>query len=226
MRGFALHSFNSTITHFKESGGKNLVEDTGERVIPEYMKPSNGMLLEHMARYQFALPYVTGRVLDLSCGSGYGTHMVAKKRKNEVEGVVGVDIDEEIIQYAKAYYYHPKSSFLVENAVSPNLTDKIGTFDTILSFETYEHIEDEQQLLDNYYNLLKPGGTLVVSTPFGEGRGVECGSPFHIHQITPEEFRGLFESYKTAEFYYQKGVLVEPPREGQHYPLGIAVCTK
>jgi len=210
----------------KESGGNNLVEDTGERVIPEYMKPSNGLLLEHMARYQFALPYVTGRVLDLSCGSGYGTHMMAKNRKNEIKEVIGIDIDEDIIKYAKANYYHPKSFFQKENAVDPELPEKLGTFDTIISFETYEHIEEEQQLLHNYYTLLRPGGTLIVSTPFGEGRGKECGSPFHIHQIKPEDFRNLFQDYSSAEFYYQKGVLIEPPREGLHYPLGIAVCKK
>lgn len=210
----------------KESGGINLVEDTGERVIPEYMKPSNGLLLEHMARYQFALPYMKGRVLDLSCGAGYGTHMIAKNRKKNIEEIIGVDLDQDIIKYAKHNYYHPLSSFQVKNAVDPNLPQDLGIFDVIVSFETYEHIEEEQQLLDNYFNLLKPGGTLIISTPFGQGRGKECGSPFHVHQITPEEFKSLFESYSTTEFFYQKGVLIEPPREGQHYPLGIAVCKK
>lgn len=202
------------------------MDDTGERVIPERMKPSNGMLLEHMARYQFALPYVTGRVLDLSCGAGYGTHMVAKGCKYDVEEVIGVDIDEEIIQYARGVYHHPVSTFMVMNAVDPELPNKLGTFDTILSFETYEHIAEEQQLLDNYYRLLKPGGTLIISTPFGEGRGVECGSPFHVHQITKEEFLQLFPAYTSVSYYYQKGVLIEPPREEVHYPLGIAVCRK
>lgn len=203
-----------------------MVEDTGERVIPEFMKPSNKLLLEHMARYQFALPYVRGRVLDLSCGSGYGTHMMVKDKREEVDEVIGVDIDENIIQYARGAYYHPKSSFQVENAVDPKLPQKLGMFDTITSFETYEHIKEEKELMENYYRLLKPGGTLVVSTPFGKGRGIECGSPFHVHQITPEEFRKLFTDYTSVKFYYQNGVLVEPPRDGVYYPLGIAVCTK
>ncbi|KGP71087.1 class I SAM-dependent methyltransferase [Pontibacillus yanchengensis] len=202
------------------------MEDTGERVIPEYMKSSNKLLLEHMARYQFALPYVQGRVLDLSCGAGYGTHMMAKERKHETEEVIGIDIDEEIIHYAKGAYHHPKSSFKVMNAVDPDLPEKLGTFDTIISYETYEHIKEEELLLQNYYRLLKPGGTLLVSTPFGKGRGKECGSPFHVHQLTPEEFQELFTDYRSTEFFYQKGVLIEPPREDVHYPLGIAVCTK
>lgn len=53
----------------------------GERIIPKLMKPMNGMLLEHIARYYFATPYVRGRVLDIACGTGYGSHLVAKERK-------------------------------------------------------------------------------------------------------------------------------------------------
>lgn len=189
------------------------------------MKPMNKLLLEHIARYQFALPYTEGRVLDLSCGSGYGTHMIAKERKNVIDEVIGVDIDEEIIVYARATYYHPKSSFHIADATDPTLVNQLGTFDVILSFETLEHIENEQAILENYNRLLKPGGVLIVSTPFGEGRGIPCGSPFHVHQLKPEEFRELFHNYE-ATFYYQKGVLVVPAEEGLEYPLGIAVCKK
>jgi hypothetical protein len=38
----------------------NMLKYTGERVIPELMKPTNGMLLEHVARYYFSTPYVHG----------------------------------------------------------------------------------------------------------------------------------------------------------------------
>ncbi|GEN47134.1 class I SAM-dependent methyltransferase [Alkalibacillus haloalkaliphilus] len=203
-----------------------MIEDTGERVIPKMMDPMNPLLLEHIARYQFALPYLHGRVLDLSCGSGYGSHMIIKSRKREVEEVVGIDLDPKVINYAKGEYYHPKTQFIEANATDATLVDLIGTFDAIVSFETIEHIAEEQALLNNYYRLLKPGGTLVVSTPFGRGRGQPCGSPFHVHQLTEQEFEALFTSYSTSQFYYQNGVLIEPKREGIRYPLGIAVCTK
>ena len=203
-----------------------MIEDTGERVIPEFMDPMNNLLLEHIARYQFALPYVKGRVLDLSCGSGYGTHRIAKKMKKEIDEVIGVDIDSAFIDYARGKYYHPKSSFDVADAEDDCLPDKLGKFDTIVSFETLEHIENEEQILNNYYNLLKDGGTLLVSSPFGKGRGIPCGSPFHVHQLTPEEFQSLFYRYRTKQFYYQNGVLIEPPGKDIYYPLGIAVCEK
>ncbi|MET3683944.1 2-polyprenyl-3-methyl-5-hydroxy-6-metoxy-1,4-benzoquinol methylase [Alkalibacillus flavidus] len=201
-----------------------MIDDTGERVIPKKMDPLNPLLLEHIARYQFALPYLHGRVLDLSCGAGYGSHMIAKRRKKQVEEVVGIDLDPDIIQYAKGEYYHPKTQFVVENAIDETLIDRYGTFDAIVSFETIEHIAEEKALLDNYKRLLKPGGTLIVSTPFGQGRGKPCGSPFHVHQLTIAEFHDLFADYEHVDFYYQNGVLIEPGREGVHSPLGIAVA--
>jgi len=203
-----------------------VVKNTGERVIPEYSDPMNNLLLEHAARYQFSLSYMRGRVLDLSCGAGYGTHMIAKQCKHVIDEVIGVDIDEEIIRYAKGTYYHPKSSFEIHDAIDPHLSSHLGTFDVIVSFETYEHIKEEEELLHNYYQLLNPGGKLIISTPFGKGRGKECGSPFHVHQITPQEFRNLFTDYAKQEFFYQNGVLIEPPREDVYYPLGLAVCEK
>lgn len=205
-----------------------MLEDTGERVIPDQMKPSNGLLLEHLARYQFCLPYVKGRVLDLACGSGYGTQFIAKKKKRDVDDVIGLDANEEAVKYARSRYYHPNVDYYCENAVDTLLAKKYGTFDTIVSFETLEHIEDEKQFLFNLYELLSPGGTILLSTPFGNGRGMECGSPFHVHQLTIREFYHLFNGYPydKVEYYFQRGVLIEPPVEERYYPLGIAICYK
>ncbi|SET06052.1 Methyltransferase domain-containing protein [Salinibacillus kushneri] len=205
-----------------------MLQDTGERVIPDNMDSMNMLLLEHLARYQFSLPHVHGRVLDLSCGAGYGTQFIAKRLKNEIHEVIGIDIDKDVIHYAKGRYHHPKASYYVKDATDPSLPQQLGQFDSIISFETLEHIAKEEKLLQNYYQLLKPGGTLIVSTPFGKGRGKKCGSPFHVHQLTPGEFRDLFTSYQEVSFFYQNGVLIEPhpPKEGVYYPLGIAVSKK
>lgn len=206
-----------------------MVEWTGERIIPKLLKPSNGMLLEHLARYYFATPYIRGRVLDLACGTGYGCHMVAKERKREVTEIVGVDNDPETLRYANREYNHQKVTFLQGDALDPELPDRLGTFDTVLSFETIEHVEDDRLFLDHLYRMLAPGGTLVLSSPFGRGRGEPTSEPFHYHQLTPEEFRGLFGEYEfvRTEFFYQRGLTFErEPRDGVRYFIGMAVCTK
>lgn len=78
-----------------------MIEDTGERVIPKKMSPMNNLLLEHIARYQFALPYLEGRVLDMACGAGYGTHMIAKQRKKFIDEVIGIDIESRNYRLCK-----------------------------------------------------------------------------------------------------------------------------
>lgn len=202
------------------------MEWTGERIIPKLMKPTNGMLLEHIARYYFAEPYIQGRVLDIACGSGYGCHMVAKDRKREVTELVGVDNDPETILYANVEYNHQKVKYIQGDALDPELPERLGLFDTILSFETIEHVADDLKFMDQLYRMLKPGGTLVLSSPFGRGRGMPTSEPFHVHQMTQEEFAGLFARYQDVEFYYQRGVTFEKPREGVRYFIGVAVCRK
>ncbi|HSI66693.1 MAG TPA: class I SAM-dependent methyltransferase [Planococcus sp. (in: firmicutes)] len=202
------------------------MEYTGERVIPELMDPMNGLLLEHIARYQFSIDYLHGRVLDIASGSGYGTQLVAKAKKQQLDEVIGVDADADAIKYAKHRYYHPMVTYLQDDALNPLLPQKLGTFDAIISFETLEHLENENQFLDSLYAMLKPGGVLILSTPFGLGRDEPCGVPFHLHQLSWKEFHRLFDRYSIKDFYYQRGVLIEPKRSDIHYPIGIAVCRK
>ncbi|MFA9557133.1 class I SAM-dependent methyltransferase [Evansella sp. AB-rgal1] len=203
-----------------------MLEDTGERIIPEKMDSMNGMLLEHLARYYFAMPYVKGRVLDIACGSGYGSKLLAKSRKKQISELLGVDIAENAIEYAHKSYYHPLLTFKQCDAMDPHIVDKLGTFDTIVSFETIEHVEDDRAFIKQMYDLLNPGGVLILSTPFGQGRGKPSSAPFHYHQLTVEEFKDNFTIFDSVEFYFQLGVMFEPPKPDVHYPLGIGVATK
>lgn len=205
-----------------------MLKDTGERVIPEKMDVTDYMLIEHLARYHFANLYVRGRVLDLACGSGYGTHIIAKRCRNQLNEVIGIDNSREALDYARYSYYHPKSTFIEEDVVSAKLPQQLGQFDSIVSFETLEHIKEEEQFLNNIYDMLKPGGSLILSTPFGQGRDKPCGNPFHIHQLTVKEFKELFTRYESATFYYQAGALIVPEEfaNDTKFPIGIVVCQK
>lgn len=204
------------------------MENTGERIIPDELKPTSGLFLEHIARYYFSLPYVKGRVLDIACGSGYGSHFVAKTKKKSISELVAVDNALEVIDYAAKRYNHPLIEYRVEDALDSKLIKKVGMFDTILSFETIEHVPDDRQFLKILFELLNPGGMLVLSTPFGRGRNEHCGSPFHYFQLTTEEFEELFTQhpFSEVEIYHQRGVTIEPPRKEVTYTLGVAVCKK
>lgn len=205
-----------------------MVKDTGERVIPEKMKVTNNMLIEHLARYHFAGLLANGRVLDMACGSGYGTHILAKNSKHHVDEVIGIDKEQAALDYAEYKYFHPQSTFKKANVVDPALPGQLGKFDCIVSFETLEHIQDEKQFLANINQMLKANGMLILSTPFGKGRGQPCQNPFHVHQLTIDEFKDLFNDYASTTYYLQKSALIIPAElaQGTHFPIGIAVCRK
>lgn len=198
---------------------------TGERVIPKIMSPKNGMLLEHIERYEFSKKYCRGRVLDIACGVGYGSEILLKRNPN-IDELVGIDICESTIKYAKANYNFLETEYYVDDALNPNLKNKYGTFDTILSFETIEHFEGDERFIKNLYNLLKPDGTLIISTPFGRGKSQPCSSPYHVYQYTEEEFLEVLSPFKNVVMFHQIDNTIEIPKENFKYYLMVAVCRK
>src|SRR5688572_18974511 len=109
-----------------------------ERVIEGTSPPE--LFAEHLARYRFAAKYVAGgRVLDIACGSGYGTALLREAGGREV---VGVDVDPEAIAYARSRYQGVGVTFLAGDAASPPVA---GRFDLIVSFETIEHLRDPER---------------------------------------------------------------------------------
>lgn len=200
------------------------MELTEERVIPKLMKSSNQLLAEHIARYEFATQYARGRVLDMACGVGYGLPIVKKKAGNAVDELIGVDVHRESIAYAIENYWQPKMDFLEGDCLDLSLKDKIGQFDTIISMETIEHLEDDQRFIDNLVSLIKPGGIVIISTPFGRGRGKPCSNLFHFHQYREEEFMELLKPLGQLEMFYQLDTIIEKRQKNIKYYLMVAVC--
>lgn len=198
---------------------------TGERVIPALISPKNGMLLEHIARYDFAKNFCRGRVLDIACGVGYGSEVLLKQNPN-IDQLIGIDIDKESIAYANANYSFMETTYYVDDALSPELSEKYGSFDTIISFETIEHFYGDDIFVKNLYNLLKPDGTLIISTPFGRGKNEPCSCPYHVYQYTEPEFLEILNPFKNITMYHQIDNTIELPKNDFKYYLMVAVCKK
>ncbi|WP_408955470.1 class I SAM-dependent methyltransferase [Natroniella sp. ANB-PHB2] len=201
------------------------LEMTEERVMPKEMNPNNGLLKEHLARYKFASNYTQGRVLDLACGVGYGTEILLAQGE-KIKEIIGIDVDQESIDYAQHHYGYPLVEFIVGEGTDLNLVEKIGKFDTIVSFETVEHIEDDYKFISNLNKLLKDGGRLIISTPFGQGRDKGCSNPYHYRQYKEEEFKEMLEEYFEIELFYQLNERIEKSQSDIKYYLMVAVCDK
>ncbi len=162
----------------------------GERQAPTRIEETE---VTHLARYQFALDYILPQhtVLDAPCGSGYGTALIASRGAR----VYGVDINEGAIQHAKEFFSIASNSFHISN-----LEDLVGLFpksdclDLIVSFEGIEHLEHPSLFLNEARRLLKPNGSLIISTP-----RKPHGSPFHIKEYSLKEFEEELSSHFKIE---------------------------
>ena len=131
------------------------VTDTGERLDLEAAGTSHGKL-QHLARYEWALPQVGARVLDVACGTGYGTAILAARAT-----LAGLDADPGALDLARARC--PDAD--IREGLLPELPWPDASFDTVVSFETIEHIDPDRRFIAELRRVLRPGGQLILSTP-------------------------------------------------------------
>jgi len=138
----------------------------------------------HLDRYEFAVKHlVAGTVLDIACGVGYGTVLLAGSPL--VTKVVAVDISSEAIGYAREHYRHERISYVCASA--SDFEPQQG-FDNIVSLETIEHVDRPNEFFSRLVALLKPGGRLVTSAPVTPS--VDA-NPHHRSNFSPRTFARL-----------------------------------
>jgi hypothetical protein len=176
--------------------------DTGERAIPELT--DGGTLLAHAIRYRFACRFAHGkRVLDIACGEGYGS---AALRTAGATRVVGVDIDGQTVAHARQKY---GVDARIGSADRIDLED--GSIDLAVSFETIEHLKDPLGFLREMKRVLTPEGKLVISTPNkAHAADGESHNPFHLSEMTAQEFRAALDSVFPSVEYFSQCLLVAP----------------
>lgn len=152
----------------------------------------NETALEHLHRYALACEFSAGKtVLDIACGEGYGSYLLA----GNASAVTGVDIDEPTIKAATHKYKAAHLTFLTADASATPLP--AYSFDLLVSFETLEHLEEHERLLEEFKRLLKPGGLMIISTPDKEMYSDKTGyrNPFHKKELNRPEFELLLQKY-------------------------------
>jgi len=165
------------------------VKFTGERYLPEV---GGAIHAEHLHRYLLALELAKGRdVLDVACGEGYGSHLLATTART----VVGVDIDAEVIRHAAEKYRLPNLRFAQGDCAALPLES--GSMDMVVSFETIEHHDQHEAMLREIRRVLRPGGLLVISSPNRPvyDETLAEPNPFHVKELDETEFLGLLRAH-------------------------------
>src|SRR6266705_1909025 len=136
-----------------------------ERLIPLELNTEettgSDTLKLHLDRYKFAEKYlIPGSVLDIACGVGYGTVVLAQSQ--QATEVIGVDVSGEAIRYAREHYPHQRISYVRSSA--HDFKPQQG-FENIVSLETIEHLDHPAEFFSRLLALLRPGGRLITSAP-------------------------------------------------------------
>lgn len=173
---------------------------TGERMIPE-INIGQQIYVEHMARYFFASQFVKRKkVLDIACGSGYGSYYLLQQGAREV---VGVDISMEAVNYAKEKYLHRKITFIKGDAEKLPFDEQ---FDVIITLETIEHLHEQLAFLQEMKRVLKKDGVLILSTP--NALVHPKGNIFHTTEFNQKKLADLLSRYfENIEILYQDNMI-------------------
>jgi SAM-dependent methyltransferase len=163
---------------------------TGERTLPD-VPEENYWFRRHLAVYEWIAARAGGRrVVDLACGEGYGSAVLARTARS----VVGVDANPEAFAHAQAKYTAANLSF------ERNMVELwVGDVDCVVFLQTIEHVPDPDGVLEHVRDLIGPGGVAYVSTPNVltlAPKGAErSGNPWHVREYRPQEYRELCERH-------------------------------
>jgi SAM-dependent methyltransferase len=159
-----------------------------ERIVPGLLEDGDATgqatLALHLERYRWAADRTQpGRVLDLACGVGYGSQILADTGNDR--WVVAADIAASALVEARRAFAHPRVSYVRGNGAG---WGRPGSFRTIVSLETIEHVPDPERFLAELATLLAPGGILVASVPVTPSVDV---NPHHRTDFTARSFLAM-----------------------------------
>lgn len=132
--------------------------------------------------YYEAIPFINGDLLEIGCGEGRGIDLLAPLATS----YSAIDKIAEIEAKIKSKF--PAAKFYNMN-VPPFSGIADASFDTIVSFQVIEHIENDEGFLQEIHRVLKPGGKAILSTP--NMTMSLTRNPWHVREYTAEQFKAL-----------------------------------
>jgi SAM-dependent methyltransferase len=136
--------------------------------------------------YVLATNYVSGNLLEVGCGEGRGIDWLLPK----IHHYSAIDKIAPVVEQLKQKY--PQGNFMSGN-IPPLSGYAENSFDSIVSFQVIEHIQDDRLFLKEIHRVLKPGGLALITTP---NRPMSLSrNPWHIREYTPSELNNLAKEF-------------------------------
>ncbi|HEY8894042.1 MAG TPA: class I SAM-dependent methyltransferase [Niastella sp.] len=155
---------------------------------------NNYVFQRHLFAYKtISLTHLAGKkVLELGCGEGYGMELLSPHTEQylavDKKRPSGVSFNDNVL------FKQCNLPFLA--AIADN------SFDTVICFQVIEHIRNDNKLLGEIKRVLRPGGTLLLTTP--NQLTSLTRNPFHIREYLPHHMQALVAGYFNT--YVVKGI--------------------
>jgi cyclopropane fatty-acyl-phospholipid synthase-like methyltransferase len=164
-----------------------------ERITPDHFTEWRSMGLHHLQRYEFAARFTDRKgVLDMACGNGYGAFTLMNLG---ARSVTAVDLDPKAVGYAQTHYSRPGLTFQCANCFE--FPAKQGGYETIVSFETIEHLDKPDRFIHKLRELISIDGQLIISAPNTlryKHAANPIENPFHLNEPTYEGLKSWLAS--------------------------------
>jgi SAM-dependent methyltransferase len=161
------------------------LELTGERTLPD-VPEENYWYRRHVAVYEWIAERCAGlRVVDLACGEGYGSDILARRAAH----VIGVDANPEAFEHARARYVRPNLQF------QRGLVEDFDTeVDAVVFLQTIEHIHEPEKLVEAIAGIapvayISTPNRLTLAPPGAE----KSDNPWHLREYDAGQYRELLE---------------------------------
>lgn len=167
---FLLESYDHLADFLAVSAGRTAPAD------PASLWPDFLLHVKHLRAYELMAEDFSGqRVLDIGCFIGYGSMLAARTARE----VVGVDLDKQALEFAKAHSLLPNVSY--QQVEAAGLPFAANHFDVAVAFHVLEHLPKPaiRDFLLEARRILRPGGLLCLITPNRRFRLRPFQAPFN-----------------------------------------------
>lgn len=133
----------------------------------------------HLIAYNEAAKRISGTVLEIGSGEGYGIRILAPLAKDYIafdKHATPVPTDASNVTFHQAH-------------IPPLTGIQDASVDFVVTFQVIEHIKNDRLFLEEVNRVLKPGGKLILTTP--NIKMSLTRNPWHVREYTPAQMKAL-----------------------------------